>query len=496
MNSDRSHPRPKPTKSRRLLVPVVGGIVVSGLLALMYLRFGPHRPPPPPPSATLCDYVQSNLGMRCVAVLADQSQLGPGAVVDVPENAPANSKVPLQEFDLQSVCRIPGSDLSALQPSAPADLALPQFSYEVSRSLKEGAIFDVPQISSATLKAGPNWRSLSRIDVSVPAAWVTSINQISYIENSCSIKQICVDRILAKKYRVVETSAIVKDLGYKLYDKSGTELDFAASVQKGLVATAQGQEHIERKDVLTAKGPMVLAVRFLPDDVIQAKRDEFCKVPVLFTSDGSASVTIAGGGGEGTFAQQQKSAGLNAQADLSAQGGESSECDGGHDRTKSSASVSAVVRSPDPHILELERNISVHGGHYATAASCAFGGAGWTGHDNAASATAQLWGQIRITARNDGAQDLNVAFTDIPPGSTLHITGPSGTVLPAGSETASQNLIGTGNVAFPIAQAGVYLLRVEILASRSTQGGAGAAQDSGTARVSVALNPRGASPSK
>ena len=37
------------------------------------------------------------------------------------------------------------------------------------------------------------------------------------------------------------------------------------------------------------------------------------------------------------------------------------------------SSVSAVVRSPDPHILELERNISVHGGHYATAASCAFG---------------------------------------------------------------------------------------------------------------------------
>lgn len=496
MSADRSHPSPKPKDSRRSFVSAIIGILVIALLVLMYIRFVVRRPPPPPTSAALCDYVQSNLGMRCVAVLADQSQLGPGAVVDLPENAPANSKVPLQEFNLQTACQVPGSDLSALQPSAPADLALPQFSYEVSRNLKEGATFDLPQISSATLKAGPNWRSLSRIDVSVPAAWVTSINQISYIENTCSIKQLCVDRILAKKYRVVETSAIVKNFGYKLYDKSGTELDFEASVQKGLVASAHGQEHVESKDVLTAKGPMVLAVRFLPDDVLQAKRDEFCKAPVLYASDGSASVTIAGGGGEGTFGQQQKSSGLNAQADLSAQGGESSECDGGHDRTKSSASVSAVVRSPEPHTLELQRSISVHGGHYATAASCAFGGTGWTGHDNAASATAQLWGQIRITARNDGAQDLKVVYTDIPQGSTLRITGPTGVVLPTGGEAVSQNLVGTGNITFPIAQAGVYLLRLELLVTRSAQGGAGAAQDSGMARVSAMLNPSEASPSK
>src|SRR5439155_8478517 len=127
----------------------------------------------------------------------------------------------------------------------------------------------------------------------------------------------------------------------------------------------------------------------------------FRKVPALYSPDGSASVTIAGGGGAGAVGGQQKSASLNQPASVGAQGGESSECDGGHDRTKSSASATAVVRSPDPQTLELEREVAVHGGHFATAASCAFGGAGWTGHDTVASATANLWGQIRVTARSD-----------------------------------------------------------------------------------------------
>lgn len=453
----------------------------------MYRRFVKPSPSPAP-AATLCDYVESKLGMRCVEVLAAQTQLGPGAVVDFPSDAKSGSKVPLPEFGLQASCRVPGSDTSPLHPSDPSEISLPQFSYEVSRNLKEGATFDLPQLSSTTLKAGPNWKNLSRIDVTAPKAWVTGIDQIAYIENTCSIKQICVDRILAKKYRVVETSAIVEGFGYKLYDASGTEVSFDASVKKGLVASADGQEHVKQNESLTAQSPMVLAVRFLPDDVIQTRRNDFCKAPVLFTPEGSATVTLSGGGGQGAFGQQQKISGLNQDASLFAQGGESSECDGGHDRTKSSASVSAVVRAPDAQTLELERQISVHGGHYATADSCAFGGMGWSGHDTAASATAHLFGQIRITARNDGTQTLNVDYSDIPSGSSMSLTNPGGSPVNTAGGSAVGVLVGTGQLKFPINEAGVYLLRLESSVPLSTQGGAGSLQDNGVTRLKVSLD--------
>lgn len=454
------------------------------------MRFGP-TPTPPPTAAGLCDYVRSDLGLRCVIVLADQALLGPGAVVELPADAPIDSRVPLPVFNLQTNCAVPGSG-SALHPSEPRAVALPQFSYEISKYLKEGAHIDLPRISSALdLKVGPKWRSLSRIDISAPLTQVTSIDQISYIENSCSVKQLCVDRILTKKYRVVETAAIVTDFGYKLYDTSGTEVDFQAALKKGLVATANGQEHIERKETLSAKGPLVLAVRFLPDDVIQTKRDAFCKVPTIYAPDGSASVTIAG-----AIGAQQGSGRLNQSAAVSAGGSESSECDGGHDRTKSNAAASAIVRAPDPQTLELERNISVHGGHYATAASCAFGGTGWTGHDTSASATANLWGQIRITARNDGEQDLKLDYTGVAPNSTLHVSDTTGTALSPAGGGAVGSLAGAGSLTFRVNQAGVYLVRLETLASASTQGGAGVAQDNSTARIKVALEPHAPSPAR
>lgn len=91
---------------------------------------------------------------------------------------------------------------------------------------------------------------------------------------------------------------------------------------------------------------MVLAVRFLPDDVIDMRRESFCKAAVLYAPDGSANVTISGGGGEGAVRADQRSGGLKQSATVSAQGGESSECDGGHDRTKSNASATYGGISP------------------------------------------------------------------------------------------------------------------------------------------------------
>src|SRR5437660_10203257 len=121
----------------------------------------------------------SEVGVRCVVVLADQALLGPGAVVELPVDAASDSKVPLPVFNLQTNCVVPGTGY-ALHASDPRTVALPQFSYEVSRNLKEGGRIELPQIAPGLdLRAGPNWKALSRIDISAPQAQVTAIDQIS-----------------------------------------------------------------------------------------------------------------------------------------------------------------------------------------------------------------------------------------------------------------------------------------------------------------------------
>jgi hypothetical protein len=128
------------------------------------------------------------------------------------------------------------------------------------------------------------------------------------------------------------------------------------------------------------------------------------------------------------------------------------------------------VRSPEPQTLELERDVAVHGGHYATAASCAFGGTGWTGHDTVASATANLWGQIRVTARSDADQDLKVDYENVPGNATFRVSDPAGAAINPVGAAGMPAILGTGSLTFRVSQAGVYLVRLEMLASPSTQG--------------------------
>lgn len=492
MTNQDPHVAPSRKNTKRNALVIVGVIVVLALFGI-YLKF---RPTPTDGSSTqgatainLCGYVNSSLGMRCVAVLADPTQLGPGAVVDFPQNAPLDAKVPLPEFNLQSSCQVPGTDLTGLAPSKPSDLDLPQSSFEIERDLKEGATFNVPQLPSTTLTAGPNWKQLSRIAVSAPKATITSLNQISYIENTCAIKPICIDRILAKKYSVVESSAIVDGFAYTLYDKSGSAVTFEASVKKGLVAEARGRLASTRDETLTANGSRVLAVKFMPEDIIQTNRDQFCKAPVLYAPEGSTTVTYAGGGGAGAIGQLQQTKGLNEVASVAASGSESSECDGGHERVYSHVEASGAVRAPDTHTLEFERRVVVHGGHYDTASigwpSCG----GWSSHDTATSATARLWGQIRITVRNDGLQDVVISYTDIPAGSNLTVTDPVGRSVNASGGATGLGLGGTGVLTYTVPQAGVYLARIENLTQLSTQGASGIQQDIGTGRISIAIGP-------
>ena len=150
------------------------------------------------------------------------------------------------------------------------------------------------------------------------------------------------------------------------------------------------------------------------------------------------------------------------------------------------------MRSPDAQTIDLERDVSVHGGHYATAASCAVGGIGWTGHDTAASATANLWGQIRVTARSDADQDLRVDYGNVPANATLRVSDPTGAALNPVGGAGMAGVSGSGTLNFRVSQAGVYLVRLEILTSPSVQGGAGAAQDRGTTRMRVSLAPHSA----
>ena len=99
-----------------------------------------------------------------------------------------------------------------------------------------------------------------------------------------------------------------------------------------------------------------------------------------------------------------------------------------------------------------------------------------------------------MTARSDSDQDLKVEYENIPGNATFGVSDPSGAAInPVGAGTS---ISGSGTVTFRVSQAGVYLVRLEMLTSPSTQGGVGAAQDRGTARLKVGLAARTPNPAQ
>lgn len=417
----------------------------------------------------LCSYV-NNSQLRCVVILGSDSLLGPGALVDYPTTATAQTPVPLPAAELfSSSCLVPGEKADALQTSFKQQeqensVSVPEESYDFSRAFKVGIDLPVPRLYNLNLKAGPNINQLQKITFHANHAWIKYIDENVLLDllASAGIKQSCIDHLLQSRYSVVSKALIAKDLSYEFTDKSGQSYSFSAAAQKQqLQFSAGGSTNVDANQAtkILASTPVVLGVSFLNPNILQQQRTRL-EAPAVFSSSGQAEVLATGAGGQGVLRQagDRKSEGIVAVA--SAAGSEQSECGAQQETTTSMANLSAHVRTPSPNAIAISGTGTIRGGHYATGA-CVVPGQllGLSGHDNGVTGQYTFTGLTRATIRSDNATILTVDYAGLPNESTIEVHDPFGHALAADDnpQTAAK-LSGSGRLRYRIHGAGVYLV--------------------------------------
>jgi hypothetical protein len=404
--------------NKRLLA--AGGAVLVAATAVAIYVYPLIFPSAPAVIDRLCEYVRGQR-MNCIATIAADSFVHPGSIVDYrPSETPARDVLSLPVSDITGdSCLVPGAPAVREATRAKADVSIPNMVYETNGSLAAGATVELPQLSGASIKAGPSWSNVQKVDVSVDQAWVSQMDELLALSavRSCSFKKICVDRIKAKQYRVVASSLVAKGLSYKFYDKSGAVISLDAAAKDGLFeASVNAGSNIQQSTDATLKAadPRVVGVRLLPLDVFDDQ--PVCEDTIVFAADGNATVTIGGGGGRGQIgARPPVRKPLNEVAQIEAIGTEQSECREDFERKRSSAKAFASVTASGDGKMTLKYELAAGGGHYVTVAGCFAGNViGKTGHDNNATASADLMGTLLVTVRSEGAPILRVDWSKMP----------------------------------------------------------------------------------
>lgn len=148
----------------------------------------------------LCNFIRKEQKMDCVAVLAADTFMKPGAIVDYQGTLKKPDRVPMPIGDLFGPeCLVPGADDATISRdlSAPQPISIPQFTYNSDRNLKVGADVEVPQAEGGAIKAGPKWSEVSKIELSADDAWVVRVDEMLAVRvvGSCRIQQDCVERV-------------------------------------------------------------------------------------------------------------------------------------------------------------------------------------------------------------------------------------------------------------------------------------------------------------
>lgn len=404
--------------TNRTQAAIVGVIAVAAAGIAYWYFF--HERKPAVIADRLCDHVRSQ-GMDCLVSLAVDSFVHPGSIINYqPSPNPSSDKLPLPISDITGVsCLVPGENGLKKTAEQKSGVSIPSLSYEVNGGLKVGAAVELPQLDGATIKAGPDWSDVQKVDLTVDEAWLTNLDENLAVTavRSCSFRELCVERIKAKQYRVVASSLVAKGLSYKFYDSKNAVITLDAGTKGGIFdASIGGGSNIKQTTgaTLVSTEPRVVGVTLLPFDVFEGKPT--CEDTILFAADGNATVRIGGGGGRGQIpAQPPHRAPIGQVAELLATGTEASECDDDFERKISSAKATASVIPVADGKLKLSYDIATTGGHYVTAAACAAGHViGKTGHDNAATASADLIGTILVTVRSEGNPILRVDWRRMP----------------------------------------------------------------------------------
>lgn len=474
-----------------------GGIaVVVLLIAVLYFS------KPGPPAAIvdrLCEFVRSQK-MDCVAALASDNFVKPGAVVNYQPSSDGSDRIPLPVLDIFGSCLVPGADTSDLlrELSEPKPISIPTLTYQVDKNLQIGANLDVPQLDNANITAGPEWSSVGKIDLSVDSAWIINVDEFRTLNaiQSCKIIKQCVDHIVNQKYSVVGTTVVAKDLQYKIYSKSGELISLQGSAGGQVVNLKIGARSDMKSSTdatIHAAEPRVIGLRLMPSSLFQNL--PVCRESVILAADGWATGSIGGGGGRGSIKSVSSvRQPISAPLQLSRTGSERSECSGGFERTKSGASVDAFVASPEPGQLEFRYSLTSQGGHYVTAATCAAGIVlGKTGHDTTATASVQINGAILATVRSEGTTILTVKYTDASDGAQIRVINWVNQPLPLSDDRAknvgaSIPISGSGALQFKAPGAGVYRIETLVADSVAGTGHAGRQQSSNKMTIGVSVN--------
>jgi hypothetical protein len=384
----------------------------------------------------LCDYISDTLHFTCVDVLQAEDGMHPGAVSVLrdPKNKNERQRAELPRLDLlRESCRVPGTEAATALPDSDtrSQIGLPTFTYELDGALKEGLEIPVPKLEGATISAGPNFSRVSRAAVTNEKSWVVTWDEAAAARAfaSCNIQQACVERIRSAQYKVVSSAAVVEGLGYEFSDRNGKSVALGGEAEALKIRTGGTVTISEGTTAkLEAKAPYVVGVRFFPDTVFA--KAPACAEPATFGADGSATVTVSGGGGKGQIGGPfTVNAPLGQPASLNKMGGEESECESGLDLTGSRASATAQVDSPKPGTLAFSYEYALSGGHYATVDACPFGKwVGKHGHDNSATVSLSLAGRVHVVLRTQGDRVIRVTTGDLP-ATSVRVVDPYGKIV-------------------------------------------------------------------
>jgi len=412
---------------------VIGVIVVCVLIvAGLGLTYYFYEPPPIVTNVVdrLCAYVRGEQKMDCVAVLAAETFMKPGAVVDYQGSAAEPSTVPLPTADLFGpACQLPGLDLTDFQKTMaePSQVSIPQFTYEVNQALTLGADVEIPKFRDFTFKAGPRWRDVAKIEMTNDEAWVIRLDELAALKayKSCRIVKDCTDYITASKYRVVGTAIVARGLSYKVFDKKDRLISLDAGTKSNeFTVQVGGTTDINQTTNATIKAaaPRVIAVRLIPADVFA--REQVCEERWQFQKPRvTVQVGVGGGGGKGSITPVTRiSETLGQTAQIEAKGTERNECKEGADRA-SRASAEAHVDMDGPGAVNFSYSLTGAGGQFQTAEQCGSVGSATkqTALETYATASADMTVAVFVLMRTRSAPKLRVDYGDMPPSSTIQV---------------------------------------------------------------------------
>jgi hypothetical protein len=487
-------------------------VIIAVLVGYQYLTPPPPPPPPPPLRIVdhLCKFVHDEQGMTCVRVLASDTFMKPGAIVEY--RASSDDRVTLPVADLFSTdlgghasCLVPGVDVASMRSalSQPRDISIPQMTYDVDRNLHIGADVEIPQLYGSTFKAGPKWSNVGKIDLGNDEAWAIQLDEFAAVNayRSCRILKSCTDHIAASRYRVIGTAIVAKGVNYKVYDKRGDLISLDTAAKSGEFTTSVGgsSELTATSDsTIKAAGNRVVGVRLMPTEVFAGA--QACGETIAFDPPtASSSVTIVGGGGKASIgAPQNQVKPIGESAKLSATGTEESECNAEFERKTSGASAEARVDPDGPGAVRFNYRIEAAGGHYVTAAGCEPGSAIKTGHDTSATASAELMATIYVILRAD-TPPLRVTYDNVPNGTNIRLVNWQGrplqvmrTEFRSGErivrlENMPAAVSGSGSEAFSPMAPGYYRLEARFQLNASVTGNADDVRTD-TASIRVALD--------